>query len=115
MEYIVIIGNGIFGVIVVRYIWKFFDKWIIIIFIEIDYFFLCIVFMYIYMGYMKYEYIKLYEDFFWKKNRIELKRGFVVEVKLKDKKVIFNNGEEMVFDKFIIVVGLKLNKFGWLG
>ncbi len=115
MEHIVIIGNGISGITAARHIRKLSNKRITIISAETDHFFSRTALMYIYMGHMKYEHTKPYEDSFWKKNRIELKRGFVAEVKPKDKKVIFNNGEEMAFDKLIIAVGSKPNKFGWPG
>jgi NADPH-dependent 2,4-dienoyl-CoA reductase/sulfur reductase-like enzyme len=115
MEHIVIIGNGISGVTAARHIRKLSKKKITIISAETDYFFSRTALMYIYMGHMKYEHTKPYEDSFWKKNRIELKRAFVNEVKPKDKKVIFNDGGEMSFDKLIIAVGSKSNKFGWPG
>lgn len=115
MEHIVIIGNGISGVTAARHIRKLSNKRITIISAETDYFFSRTALMYIYMGHMKYEHTKPYEDSFWKKNKIELKRGFVNEVKPKGKKVIFKDGEEMAFDKLIIAVGSKSNKFGWLG
>ncbi|MBW2936884.1 NAD(P)/FAD-dependent oxidoreductase [Aureisphaera sp. CAU 1614] len=115
MEHIVIIGNGISGVTVARHIRKRSNKRITIISAETDYFFSRTALMYIYMGHMKYEHTKPYEDSFWKKNRIDLKKGFVSEVKPKDKKIIFNDGEEMAFDKLIIAVGSKSNKFGWPG
>ena len=105
MEHIVIIGNGISGVTAARHIRKRSNKRITIISAETDYFFSRTALMYIYMGHMKYEHTKPYEDSFWKKNRIDLKKGFVSEVKRKDKKIIFNDGEEMAFDKLIIVVG----------
>ena len=115
MEHIVIIGNGISGVTAARHIRKRSNKRITIISAETDYFFSRTALMYIYMGHMKYEHTKPYEDSFWKKNRIDLKRGFVSEVNPKDKKVIFKDGEEMAFDKLIIAVGSKPNKFGWPG
>lgn len=48
-----------------------------VILVEIDYFFFCMVLMYVYMGYMWYEDIKFYEDWFWEKNCIDLKWGYV--------------------------------------
>ena len=115
MEHIVIIGNGISGVTAARHIRKLSDKKITIISSETEHFFSRTALMYIYMGHMKYEHTKPYEDYFWKKNRIELKQGFVKNVILKEKKLLFSNGDTLNYDKLIIAVGSKSNKFGWPG
>jgi len=115
MEHIVIIGNGISGVTTARHIRKLSDKKITIISSETDHFFSRTALMYIYMGHMKYEQTKPYEDYFWKKNRIDLKRGFVKTVNPQQKEVIFEDGDRMNYDKLVIAVGSKSNKFGWPG
>lgn len=115
MEHIVIIGNGISGVTTARHIRKLSDKKITIISAETDHFFSRTALMYIYMGHMKYEHTKPYEDYFWKKNRIELKRGFVKTIDHQQKKLEFAEGDSMSYDKLVIAVGSKSNKFGWPG
>ena len=80
MKHIVIIGNGISGVTAARHIRKMSDHRISIISAETDHFFSRTALMYIYMGHMKYEHTKPYEDHFWKKNRIELIRDYVEAV-----------------------------------
>jgi len=115
MEHIVIIGNGISGVTAARHIRKLSDKKITIISSETEHFFSRTALMYIYMGHMKYEHTKPYEDYFWKKNRIELKQGFVKTVLPKQKELLFSNGDTLNYDKLIIAVGSKSNKFGWPG
>ena len=115
MEHIVIIGNGISGVTAARHIRKLSDKKITIISAETDHFFSRTALMYIYMGHMKYEHTKPYEDYFWEKNRIQLKRGFVKTVHHQEKKLSFSNGDSMTYDKLVIAVGSKSNKFGWPG
>ncbi|MEZ4817454.1 MAG: FAD/NAD(P)-binding oxidoreductase [Flavobacteriaceae bacterium] len=115
MEHIVIIGNGISGVTAARHIRKLSDKKITIISAETDHFFSRTALMYIYMGHMKYEHTKPYEDAFWKKNNIDLKRGFVSKVVTEEKKVVFSNGDELSYDKLLLAVGSKPNKFGWSG
>ncbi|AVI51032.1 FAD-dependent oxidoreductase [Pukyongia salina] len=115
MEHIVIIGNGISGVTAARHIRKLSDKRITIISAETDHFFSRTALMYIYMGHMKYEHTKPYEDWFWSKNRIDLKRAFVKQVDHKQKSLILDNGEELGYDKLILAVGSKSNKFGWPG
>jgi NAD(P)H-nitrite reductase large subunit len=115
MDHIVIIGNGISGVTAARHIRKLSDKKITIISSETEHFFSRTALMYIYMGHMKYEHTKPYEDYFWKKNRIELKQGFVKTVLPKQKELLFSNGDTLNYDKLIIAVGSKSNKFGWPG
>ena len=115
MEHIVIIGNGISGVTAARHIRKNSDKKITIISAETEHFFSRTALMYIYMGHMKYEHTKPYEDWFWEKNRIELKQGFVKNVETLSKTLHFENGETLAYSKLIIATGSKPNKFGWPG
>ncbi|WP_111708051.1 NAD(P)/FAD-dependent oxidoreductase [Lutibacter citreus] len=115
MEHIVIIGNGIAGVTAARHIRKKSDKKITIISEESEYFFSRTALMYVYMGHMKFEHTQPYENWFWKKNKINLKQGFVQQVETTLKRLIFKNGEELQYDKLIIATGSKPNKFGWPG
>ena len=115
MEHVVIIGNGISGVTAARHIRKLSDKRITIISAETDHFFSRTALMYIYMGHMKYEHTKPYEDWFWKKNRIDLKRAYVEKVVPENKELHLSGGEIMSYDKLILGVGSKPNKFGWPG
>ena len=70
--HIAIIGNGISGITCARHIRKHSDHQITVISSETEHFFSRTALMYIYMGHMKYEHTKPYEDWFWKKNRIDL-------------------------------------------
>ena len=115
MEHVVIIGNGISGVTVARHIRKNSDKKITIVSSETDHFFSRTALMYIYMGHMKYEHTKPYEDYFWKKNRIELKRGYVKTIETQSKTLHFAEGDTLQYDKLVIATGSKPNKFGWPG
>ncbi len=115
MQHIVIIGNGISGVTTARHIRKASDHNITIISAETDYFFSRTALMYIYMGHMKYEHTKPYEDYFWEKNRIDLKRAFVEKIDHESKQLHLSGGETMAYDKLVLAVGSKPNKFGWPG
>lgn len=115
MEHIVIIGNGISGVTAARHIRKLSDKKITIISAETDYFFSRTALMYVYMGHMKFEHTQPYENWFWGKNNIILKKGFVKTVDTHTKTLHFLEGDTMVYDKLIIATGSKPNKFGWSG
>ncbi|GFZ81179.1 FAD-dependent oxidoreductase [Aquaticitalea lipolytica] len=115
MEHIVIIGNGISGVTTARHIRKLSDKKITIISAETEHFFSRTALMYVYMGHMKFEHTKPYEDWFWKKNRIDLKFGFVSSIETKSKTIYFENNDSIQYDKLVIATGSKSNKFGWPG
>jgi NAD(P)H-nitrite reductase large subunit len=82
---------------------------------ETDHFFSRTALMYIYMGHMKYENTKPYEDWFWKKNRIELVRDFVEKVDTDSKQLLLKSGGHLQYDILIIASGSKSNKFGWPG
>lgn len=115
MKHIAIIGNGISGVTAARHIRKLSNYKITLISAETEYFFSRTALMYVYMGHMKYEHIKPYEDHFWEKNNIDLKFGYVSEVDVKNKELIFDKEETLTFDDLIISCGSKPNKFGWKG
>lgn len=115
MEHVVIIGNGISGVTAARHIRKLSQNRITIISAETEHFFSRTALMYIYMGHMKYEHTKPYEDWFWKKNRIDLKSGFVNQIDTTSKTLHFAEGDSLKYDKLIIATGSLPNKFGWPG
>jgi NAD(P)H-nitrite reductase large subunit len=114
-EHIVIIGNGIAGITLARHIRKNSDKKITIISAESDHFFSRTALMYVYMGHMQWKHLKPYEDWFWKKNRLNLKKGYVTKVDSENKKLIFDDESDFSYDKLIIACGSKPNKFGWPG
>ena len=115
MEKIVIIGNGISGVTVARHIRKNSDKEILIISGETEHFFSRTALMYVYMGHMRFEDIKPYEDYFWKKNKIDLMFDFVESIDTDNKSLSMKSGKSVTYDKLILAVGSKPNKFGWPG
>ena len=71
--------------------------------------------MYIYMGHMKYEHTKPYEDWFWKKNKIDLVKAHVAEVRTATKELTLTSGQSIFYDTLIIATGSKSNRFGWPG
>ena len=115
MEHIVIIGNGVAGITAARHIRKLSDKKITIISAETEFFFSRTALMYVYMGHMKWDHLKPYEDWFWKKNRLELKTGYVSRINPEANELEFDSGEKMGYDKLIIASGSISNKFGWPG
>lgn len=115
MRHIVIIGNGIAGITAARNIRKYSNDSITVISAESDYFFSRTALMYIFMGHMKFEHTKPYEDYFWKKNKIELINDYVEKVDTDSKKLHFKSGDALGYDILIIACGSKFNKFGWPG
>ena len=114
-EQVVIIGNGISGITAARHIRKRSDAKILVISGETDHFFSRTALMYIYMGHMKYEHTKPYEDHFWSKNRINLRRAWVTKVDAEAKKITLNQEDDVHYDKLILALGSASNKFGWPG
>ena len=114
-KHIVIIGNGISGITAARHIRKKSDFRITVISKETDHFFSRTALMYIYMGHMKYEHTKPFEDWFWGKNRIELLKDLVTDIDFKHKSLTLEDSGTLSYDSLILAVGSKPNKFGWPG
>ena len=115
MSKLVIIGNGVSGVTVARHVRKNSDMEILIISVETKYFFSRTALMYIYMGHMTFDHTKPYEDHFWKKNRIDLKQGFVSDINTDNKVLTLASGEEIDYNQLVMATGSQSNKFGWPG
>ncbi len=112
---IVIIGNGISGITAARNIRKNSKQKITIISGETEYFYSRTALMYIFMGHMKYEHTMPYEIDFWKKNNIQLIFDWVIDIDCIHNTVLFKSKEPVRFDKLILALGSKPNKFGWKG
>lgn len=115
MQRIVIIGNGISGTTAARHIRKRTNHKITVISSESEHFFSRTAIMYIYMGHMKYENTKPYEDGFWKKNRIDLLHDHVEKIETSTKTLQLRSGNKLSYDSLIIATGSTSNKFGWPG
>lgn len=113
--HIVIIGNGVAGITAARHIRKQSDCRITVISGETDYFYSRTALMYVYMGHMEFEHTQPYENWFWKKNKIDLIKGWVNGVDFDSKSISLNDREPLTYDKLIIATGSVSNKFGWPG
>jgi NAD(P)H-nitrite reductase large subunit len=115
MAKIIIIGNGIAGSTAARYIRKYSDHEITMISGESEHPFSRTALMYVFMGHMKFEHTKLYEDWFWAKNRINIIKEWVKNIDTAQKTIALSGGDILDYDKLIIATGSKPNKFGWPG
>jgi NAD(P)H-nitrite reductase large subunit len=115
MKQIVIIGNGISGITAARHIRKRSNFRITVISSETRYFYSRTALMYIYMGHMKFDHTKPYEDSFWRKNNIDLLFDKVDKVNIESKSLALASGTGISFDQLIIASGSTSNKFGWPG
>jgi NADPH-dependent 2,4-dienoyl-CoA reductase/sulfur reductase-like enzyme len=114
---IAIIGNGIAGVTAARWIRKLDEQAdITMVSDEADYFFSRPALMYIYMGHMRKQDTQPYENWFWEKNRIQLRRDRVQNIDFQAKTLHLSSpGETISYDKLVIATGSRSNKFGWPG
>jgi NAD(P)H-nitrite reductase large subunit len=112
---VAIIGNGISGITTARFLRKLSDCEIDVISSETDHFFSRTALMYIYMGHMRFEDTKPYEDWFWTKNRINLVKEHVDNIDFANKTLIYKSGKTNKYDKLVLALGSKSNMFGWPG
>lgn len=115
MARIVIIGNGIAGITCARHLRKLGNDHITVISGETEHFFSRTALMYIYMGHMKYEHTKPYEDWFWPKNKIDLVFDYVQKLEPDQKTLLLKSGKLINYDKLVLATGSQPNKFGWPG
>ena len=92
---VLIIGNGIAGITAARHIRRNSDRKITVISGESEYFFSRTALMYVYMGQLDWNGLKPYEDDFWQKNRISLKRSWVTGVDPNSRTVRLEDGSEI--------------------
>ena len=111
----VIIGNGISGITSARWIRKLSDHSITVISSETEYFFSRTALMYAYMGHMRKVDMQPYEPYFWEKNRIDLVQDHVTNIDFQGKSLTLKSGKNVSYDKLILALGSKPNKFGWPG
>ncbi len=112
---VVIIGNGVAGITAARMIRKMGNDRIQVISAETDHFYSRTALMYIYMGHMRYEDTRPYEDGFWKKNRIELLRDYVEEIDADRSTLRLRRRGALPYDVLLIATGSKWRKHGWPG
>jgi len=114
--HVAIVGNGIAGVTAARHLRKL-DSSVRITLIsgETDHHWSRPALMYLYMGHMRWQDVKPYEDHFWPRNRIDLVRGWVTRIDVEKRQLLLDGARVIGFDKLLLAVGSTANKFGWPG
>ena len=116
MEHVVIVGNGVAGITAARTIRQLSGRRITVVSGESRHFYSRPALMYIFMGHMTYESTKPYEDWFWEKNRIELKQAYVEKIDSAGKMVLFRDGSPPLrYDTLLLATGSQSSFFGWPG
>ncbi len=114
--HVAILGNGVTGITAALRLRKKQPDWrITVISGESKYHYSRPALMYVFMGHMRYEDTKPYEDSFWDEQRIDLVRDWVVRIDTEWKQLELHRGEPLPYDKLLIATGSKTNKFGWPG
>jgi NAD(P)H-nitrite reductase large subunit len=115
MKKIVIIGNGIAATTAARHIRSNSQNEITMISGETEYPFSRTALMYVYMGHMKFEHTKLFEDHYWEQSNIHLIKDWVSHVDLDKKSIDLQSGGSITYDTLIIASGSKPNRLGCPG
>jgi len=114
--HVLIIGNGIAGITAARHIRKRDSAArITVVSGESKFFFSRTALMYVYMGHMKFEHTKPYEDWFWEKNRITLKQQWVKSIDIDANRILCSDESSIPYDKLILALGSKPRMLSWKG
>ena len=71
--------------------------------------------MYVFMGHMRYQDTKPFEDSFWGEQRLELLRAWVTRIDLERKRLELHGKPPLAWDRLLLATGSKPNRFGWPG
>ncbi len=114
--HLAIIGNGITGVSAALRVRAKRPDWrITLVSGESKYHYSRPALMYVFMGHMRYEDTKPFEDSFWEEQRLNLVRGWVSGIDVEHKTLALHGAPPITYDKLLIATGSKPNKFGWPG
>ncbi len=115
-KHAVILGNGVAGYTTALKLRELQPTWrITMISGESTYPFSRPALMYVYLGHMRYQDTKPFEDHVWREKRIELVRDWVTGIDTERRRLTRTQGDPIDYDELLIATGSRPNKFGWPG
>ncbi|WP_046242654.1 NAD(P)/FAD-dependent oxidoreductase [Hymenobacter terrenus] len=114
--HLVIIGNGITGVscaLTVRRLRP--EARITLVSSESAHHYSRTALMYVYMGHLRPQDIKPYEDWFWKENHLELVHATATALNTSKKLIALANGTTLAYDQLLLATGSESKRHGWPG
>lgn len=114
--HVAIIGNGVTGITAALRLREKQPDWrITVVSGESRYHYSRPALMYLFMGHMRYEDVKPFEDSYWEEHRIDLVRDWVTAIDVEGKQLELHRGTPLAWDKLLLATGSKPNRFGWPG
>ena len=114
--HLIIIGNGITGVtcaLAVRRLRP--EARITLVSAESPHHYSRTALMYVYMGHLRYQEIKPYEDWFWDENRLGLVLATATALNTAENLVTLNDGTTLAYDVLLLATGSESKLYGWPG
>ncbi|MFD2717609.1 NAD(P)/FAD-dependent oxidoreductase [Hymenobacter monticola] len=114
--HLVIVGNGITGItcaLTVRRLRS--EARITLVSAESAHHYARTALMYVYMGHLRPQDIKPYEDWFWAENRLELVHAIATNLDTAHQQLILDNGTTLTYDQLLLATGSESRRPGWPG
>ncbi|MBO2012807.1 NAD(P)/FAD-dependent oxidoreductase [Hymenobacter negativus] len=114
--HLVIVGNGITGVtcaLTVRRLHP--EARITLVSDESAHHYSRTALMYVYMGHLRLQDIKPYEDWFWPEQRLSLVHATATALNPDEQLLFLNDGTALPYDQLLLATGSKSKRYGWPG
>jgi len=114
--HLVIIGNGITGVSCARAVRRLRpEARITLVSAESAHHYSRTALMYVYMGHLRLQDIKPYEDWFWDEHRLGLVQATATALHPAERLVALDNGTTLAYDHLLLATGSESKRYGWPG
>ncbi len=71
--------------------------------------------MYLYMGELAWKDVKPWPDELWRRERIDLVRGWVTGIDVERRTLVLDGDRPLGYDRLLLATGSRPNRFGWPG